>query len=104
MHQASLSVAFPRQESQSSLPLPSLRDLPDQGTEPISPALAGRFFTTQPHGKPWCVTSAALSSLCVSTAFPDLGYNSQGKGFIQSTYVIKSLAKLFQCAGALMVQ
>ena len=28
------------------------RDLPDLGTEPASPALAGRFFTTEPPGKP----------------------------------------------------
>ena len=73
-HQAPLSMGFPRQESQSRLPFPSLGDLPDQGTEPISPALAGRFFTTEPPGKPWYVTfAAALSSLSVSTTFPDLG-------------------------------
>ena len=28
------------------------RDLPDPGIEPASPALAGRFFTTEPPGKP----------------------------------------------------
>ena len=27
-------------------------DLPDQGIEPVSPALAGEFFTTEPPGKP----------------------------------------------------
>jgi len=27
-------------------------DLPDLGIEPMSPALAGRFFTTEPPGKP----------------------------------------------------
>ena len=27
------------------------RDLPDPGTEPTSPALAGRFFTTEPPGR-----------------------------------------------------
>ena len=27
-------------------------DLPDPGTEPASPALAGRFLTTVPPGKP----------------------------------------------------
>ena len=30
----------------------SFRDLPDTGIEPTSPALAGRFFTTVPPGKP----------------------------------------------------
>ena len=28
------------------------RDLPHTGIEPMSPALAGRFFTTEPPGKP----------------------------------------------------
>ena len=28
-------------------------DLPDPGIEPASPALAGKFFTTEPPGKPW---------------------------------------------------
>ena len=27
-------------------------DLPDPGIEPKSPALAGRFFTTEPPGRP----------------------------------------------------
>ena len=27
-------------------------DLPDPGTEPVSPALAGGFFTIEPLGKP----------------------------------------------------
>ena len=27
-------------------------DLPDPGIEPMSPALAGGFFTTEPPGKP----------------------------------------------------
>ena len=34
------------------LPFPSPGDLPDSGIEPTSPALAGRFFTTKPPGKP----------------------------------------------------
>ena len=31
-------------------------DLPGSGNEPVSPALAGRFFITEPPGKParWC--------------------------------------------------
>ena len=32
--------------------LPSLGDVPDPGIEPESPELAGRFFTTEPPGKP----------------------------------------------------
>ena len=33
-------------------PFPFPGDLPDPGIEPMSPALVGRFFTTQPPGKP----------------------------------------------------
>ena len=45
--QATLSVGFPRQEYWSGLPFPSPGDLPDPGVEPVSPALAGGFFTTE---------------------------------------------------------
>ena len=44
-----LSVGFSRQESWSGLPCPPLGGLPDTGMEStslMSPALAGRFFTT----------------------------------------------------------
>ena len=49
--QAPLSMGFPRQEYWSGLPFPSPGDLPNPGTEPVSPALAGRFFTIEPEGK-----------------------------------------------------
>ena len=52
--QAPLSMGFSRQEYRSELPCPSPEDLPNTGTEPMSlmsPALAGGFFTTEPHGK-----------------------------------------------------
>ena len=51
-HQAPLSMGFSRQEHWSELPFPNQGDLPDPGIEPASPALAGRFFTTEPPGKP----------------------------------------------------
>ena len=35
----------------SGLPFPSPGDLPDPGIKPMSPALADRFFTTEPPGK-----------------------------------------------------
>ena len=41
-----------RQEYWSGLLFPSLVDLPKPGTEPVFPALAGRFFTPEPPGKP----------------------------------------------------
>ena len=46
---------FPRQEYWSGLLIPSPGDLLNPGIEPVSlesPALAGRFFTTVPLGKP----------------------------------------------------
>ena len=42
--QAPPSMKFPRQESWSGLPFPSPGDLPDPGSEPASPALAGRLY------------------------------------------------------------
>ena len=53
--QAPLSMGFFKQEYWNGLPCPSPGDLPDPGTEPASPvvpALAGRFLTTEPPGKP----------------------------------------------------
>ena len=50
--QAPLSTGFSRQEYWSELPFPSPGDLPDPGTEPATPALAGEFFTTESSGKP----------------------------------------------------
>ena len=49
-HQALLYVGFPRQEYWSGLPFSPPEDLPDPGVKPMSPALAGVFFTTEP---PW---------------------------------------------------
>ena len=49
--QAPLSIGFYRQEYQSGLLLPTLEDLPNPGIEPVPPALAGGFFTTEPSEK-----------------------------------------------------
>ena len=54
-HQDPLSMGFSRQEYWSGLPFPSPGDFPDPGIKPTSlvyPALTGRFFTTEPPGKP----------------------------------------------------
>ena len=47
--QSPLSMQFSRQEYSSGLPFPLPGDLPNPGIKPaslMSPALAGRFFTT----------------------------------------------------------
>ena len=53
--QVPLSMEFSRQEYWRRLPFPAPGNLPDPGLEPespVSPALAGQFFTTGPPGKP----------------------------------------------------
>ena len=51
-HLAPLPMEFSRQKYWSGLPFPSPVDRLDPGIKPTSPALAGRFFITQPPGKP----------------------------------------------------
>jgi len=46
-----------RQEYRSGLPFPSPGDFPDPGIKPVSPALAGGFFTTELPGKPLIILS-----------------------------------------------
>ena len=52
-HQAYLSTEFSRQEYWSGVPFSPPRDFPDPGIEPVTPATAGRCFTTEPPGKPF---------------------------------------------------
>ena len=54
-HQAPLSMGFYRQKDWSGLPFPTPGGLPVSGIElmsSVSLALAGRFFTAEPSGKP----------------------------------------------------
>ena len=54
-HQAPLSMGFSRQEYWSGLPCSPPGDFPNPGIKslsPESPALTGRFFTTEPTGVP----------------------------------------------------
>ena len=54
-HQAPLSMEFSRQEYWSELPFPTPGDVCDPRIElesPLSPALAGNFFTSEPPRKP----------------------------------------------------
>ena len=50
--QAPLSMGFSRPVYWSGLPCPPPGDLPDPRIEPVFPALAGGFFTTETTGKP----------------------------------------------------
>ena len=55
VHQAPLSMGFSREEHWSGLPFLPSGNLPDPGIKCmsfVSPALAGRVFTTEPPGKP----------------------------------------------------
>ena len=65
--QAPLSLGFPRQEYWSKLPFPSPGDLSNLGIKavsPVSPALAGGFFTTKATWKvPFCGLVATVYSL-----------------------------------------
>ena len=68
--QAPLSMEFSREEYRSGLRLPPPGKLPYPEIEPesaVSPELAGRFFTTEPPGKPsWTVVSLDKSQFIPS--------------------------------------
>ena len=54
-------MEFPQARILEWVAISSSRDLPNAGIEPtssVSPALAGKFFTTEPPGKP------SLMSIC----------------------------------------
>ena len=56
VHWAPLSMGFPRQKYGSGLLFHPPGDLHEPGikpSSPLSPALAGRFFTTDSTGKPY---------------------------------------------------
>ena len=66
--QAPLFLEFSKQEYWSGLPFPTPGYLPDQGIEhasPVSPALAGGFFTTEPSGKPTHFQSPLKANSCI---------------------------------------
>ena len=68
-HQASLSMGFSRQKYWCGLPFPSPGDLPNPGIKPeslMSPALAGRFFTTSATWEPQSA-SQSCPTLCDPT-------------------------------------
>ena len=60
-------MGFPKQEYCSGLPFLSLGDLSDPEIEPMSPALAGGFFTMSRQG---------------STMWMIVNYKSRGQAFL----------------------
>ena len=64
-------MGFHRQEYWSELPFPPLGNLPDPGIQPRSPALAGRFFTAEPPGKP--ISSTVLQYFKSERGLPTRG-------------------------------
>ena len=67
--QVPLSMGFSRQEYWSGLLFPSPGNLPNPGIKPRSPAWAGKFFTTEPPGKPiwWVALFKFLNLLWFAT-------------------------------------
>ena len=70
-HQAFLSMRFPRQEYWSGLSFPPPGDFPDPEIEPSSLVLTGRFFTTEPPGKP-CPAFSSVQFSSVAQSCPTL--------------------------------
>ena len=74
--QAPLSMGFSRQEYWSGLPFLLPGDIPDPEIKAMSPVFTGKFFTTEPPGKPsWVHTYQQIHQvgyinyilLCTST-------------------------------------
>ena len=67
-HQSPLSLEFSKQDYWSGLSCPSSGDLPNWGIEPTSPSnscTVGRFFTTEPPGKPQLLTALVFKWVCI---------------------------------------
>ena len=92
-HQAPLYMGFQRQEYWSRFPFPPPGDLPGPGIEPeslVSPALAGRFFTTKPHGKPqynayYMIIIMYIYTLYIKREYYDVQLKNKYK-FVSSIY------------------
>ena len=70
VHQAPLSMGFSRQEYWGGLPFPTPEHLHNPVIKPmslLSPALAGRFFTTAP---PWKLQFSSVAQSCLTLCNP----------------------------------
>ena len=68
------SMEFSKQEHWSEYPFLSPWDLPSPGIKPVSPALAGRFFTTEPLGSPKVKTKNRPTSRASFVDFTHIKY------------------------------
>ena len=92
-------MGFPWQEYWRGLPFPSPGDLPNPGIKPlspVSPALTGRFFTTEPPGKPaffvyswlnmkkknYCKRDVISNTYCFKKDFVGKEYRKNENGLI----------------------
>ena len=67
-YQPPLSMGFSRQEYCSRLPFPPPGDLLDPGIQPkspVSPVLAGGFFTTAPPRKPLKLSTSGFNPVLI---------------------------------------
>ena len=95
-HQAPPSMGLFQAKILAWVAIPPPGDLPDPGIEPVSPALAGRFFTAEPAGEPTVVhekerkisflprdgSSGLLTGICSHRGGPALG-NRRVKTLLQ---------------------
>ena len=93
-------MGFPRQEYWSGLPFPSPGYLLGSEMEPVSPALAGRFFTTETLGKPcnYLVIGKScffLSSRSVVSAEPSFACLGPFYSILLLRRILMSLLKVF---------
>ena len=71
-HQAPLSMGFPGQDSWNELPFPAPGDLPDPGTEPVSPAWQADSLPLRHQGSlrlPVTKQVKGIKNLLASAAF-----------------------------------
>ena len=93
-HKASLSRWFPRQGCWNGLPFSTPWGLPDPRIKFAFPALAGRFFTNKPSGKPQvaCKRNLFLTTL-------EAGILRSGRGLsskLQTSFCIPHMAEVLR--------
>ena len=102
-------MKFPRQEYWSGFP--SARALPNPVIEPTSPALAGRFSTTESWGKPilatFCLSSQVSTKISDSVdqhdLFWDVQISSSTCGWMQLYFNPKLIPSSIPCESKLLL-